>query len=127
MRQDQKSSETPTVRSRPGSSSTSINSPEFKKSALQELKDWVAKGHAKLAEGNQIIEAPNPQPVRPVNDLDRRLAAQKWAELVQVLNEQGEEAFQKKLDEMFPGTQRSQLRNHINRPRDLSTADNPER
>ena len=40
--------------------STSVDSPEFRASAIGELKDWVRQGHAKLAEGNQIIPSPQP-------------------------------------------------------------------
>ena len=42
--------------------STSVDSPEFRASAIGELKDWVRQGHCKLAEGNQVLE---PEPVRP--------------------------------------------------------------
>ena len=120
MRQDQKSNETPTDKSSPDSSSTSINSPEFRELAYREVNECLRLGYLQLPP-----EPPSPQPVRPVNDLDRRLAAQKWAELVQVLEQQGEEAFQKKLDEMFPGTQRNQLRNHIVRL-NPSTGESPD-
>jgi hypothetical protein len=43
---------------KPRSNETSINSAEFRKSAIGELKDWVAKGHVKLAPGNTITTRP---------------------------------------------------------------------
>jgi len=36
----------------------SVNSPEFRKEMLDELKDWVKKGHATLAPGNTIDWTP---------------------------------------------------------------------
>ena len=53
-----KSSSELTDKSATTSPPKSVNSPEFRKAMLDELKDWVAKGHCKLAEGNSI-EAPN--------------------------------------------------------------------
>ncbi len=35
-----------------------VNSPEFRKGALEELKDWVRKGHCKLAPGFEILWTP---------------------------------------------------------------------
>ncbi len=53
-----KSNETPAVRSRPDSSSTSRDSREQFKRAVEELKDWVKHGHAKLAPGNELLSEP---------------------------------------------------------------------
>ena len=35
-----------------------VNSPEFRKKMADELKDWVRKGHCKLAPGNEILWTP---------------------------------------------------------------------
>ena len=51
--------------------------------------------------------------MRPVNDLDRRLASRKLAELVTSLEEGGEEALQQELDKMFPGTKANPRPPHI--------------
>jgi hypothetical protein len=45
----QTSSREPIAKSATPSSPSSISSPEFKASALAELRDWIAKGHCKVA------------------------------------------------------------------------------
>jgi hypothetical protein len=57
-RTHQQSSETPTGKSKPPSLSRPINSPEFRKEALDELRDWVEQGHANPAPGNQVMSKP---------------------------------------------------------------------
>jgi len=55
-----KSSETPTGRPSSLSPNTSINSPEFRESAIRDLKDCIRRGHCKLAEGNELLDPPTP-------------------------------------------------------------------
>ncbi len=42
--------ETKLTGGRRGSDTRSVNSPEFRKEMLDELKDWAAKGHCKVSE-----------------------------------------------------------------------------
>ena len=55
------SNEKPTAPSEPTSSSRSINSPEFRRSALRELRDMIEKGHIKSTQ----FELAEPQPNLP--------------------------------------------------------------
>ncbi|MBV8842397.1 MAG: hypothetical protein JO307_06260 [Bryobacterales bacterium] len=50
-----------TEKSAPSLKTSSINTPEFHKSVAEELKDWVQKGHLKLAKGNTISNPPSPK------------------------------------------------------------------
>jgi hypothetical protein len=53
-----KSNHEPSGKSAASSGPISISSPEFKRSALAELKDWVKRGHCQLAEGNEVLWTP---------------------------------------------------------------------
>jgi hypothetical protein len=47
-----------TNKAAPTSQPNAVNSPEFCKGIVDELKDWVKKGHCKLAPGNEILWTP---------------------------------------------------------------------
>jgi hypothetical protein len=52
-------------------------------------------------------KSPRHPKVRPLTDRDRRIAANNAARLVEALDSGGEEALQKELDRLYPGTKAS--------------------